>query len=138
MLKIKCRWGTALRIYIHSHSPNSITLFRRQEDQKWPCLHENGNKYRWLQPLHLTRAKPLWGIRNQACSCTASSIFEVEAWVPCLENGPLQLKHETRSGPGITVNDLFDILTQKPILFEKMTIVNKLKCFKTVLNPMII
>ena len=44
------------------------------------------------------------------------------------------MKHETRSGPGITINDLSHIRPEKAILLCKKLIIDLLKSLKMILN----
>ena len=53
--------------------------------------------------------------------------FEFKAWIHCLENGPVQLKHEIRSGLGIAINDLSQAGSEKAILPSKALFIDLLK-----------
>jgi hypothetical protein len=50
----------------------------------------------------------------------------------------MQLTQETRSGPGIAVNDLPHVGPKKAILFGKAIIVNLFQRFKMVLNALVV
>lgn len=65
MLKIKWRCGTALMTSWQSHSPNSITRFWWQDEQKWRCLQENAKRYSCPQSSHLTLQIRYARYRNQ-------------------------------------------------------------------------
>ena len=50
----------------------------------------------------------------------------------------MQLKQETRSGPGIAVNHLLDIRAEKSIFLFKTLLVNLLECFKTIFDTTVV